>query len=119
MVVGKALKGRNRWSYAKPRRGEIKQRRVKPYVGELISYNSPASLVEGGGGKGAGGGHGIQPHYNSPASIVYPDLSLFIPTCREHIGNGDIKQPPDLSGRRQFRPIMQAPKGRHNSILNQ
>ena len=24
--------------------------------------HSPASLVEGGGGKGAGGGHGIQPH---------------------------------------------------------
>ena len=24
--------------------------------------HSPASLVEGGGGQGAGGGHGIQPH---------------------------------------------------------
>ena len=26
--------------------------------------NSPASLSEGGGGKGAGGGLGIQPHYD-------------------------------------------------------
>ena len=67
----------------KPQRGDIDRRRVKPYVGELISYNSPASLEEGGGGKGAGGGHGVQPLYNSPASIVYPDLS-------RHIGKGDI-----------------------------
>ena len=29
----------------------------------LADFSSPASLKEGGGGKGAGGGLGIKPHY--------------------------------------------------------
>ena len=32
------------------------------FIFEILLCNSPASLFEGGGGKGAGGGLGIQPH---------------------------------------------------------
>ena len=42
--------------------------------------NSPASLLEGGGGKGAGGGLGIKPYYNlaydeSNKSLVFYPLT--------------------------------------------
>ena len=43
-------------------------------------FYSPASLAEGGGGKGAGGGLGIKPHYNlaydeSNKSLVFYPLT--------------------------------------------
>ena len=44
------------------------------YNGGMLCH-SPASLAEGGGGKGAGGGLGIQPHYNfHKPKVIYTSL---------------------------------------------
>ena len=60
------------------------QQRVKGGVVEG-NFSSPASLAEGGGGKGAGGGLGIQPHYNfHKPKVIYTLLPPADKNTRVH-----------------------------------